>query len=118
MSSKSRNLNPFIALGIASLIIVVLLIFFGDAESPKQLSLNRLENLKQEISTFVQQNGRAPTGLPELGLPEEQIQDHIGEPFIYTVENGTIKVLSYGSDKKPGGSFFKRDFWVTIDLPQ
>lgn len=118
MPSKSKNLKPFLAIGVACLAIVVLLIFFGDAESPKQISLNRLNHLKQEISTFIEKNGRAPTALAELGLPDEQLEDHIGEPFIYTVTEKDITVLSYGSDKEPGGSFFKRDFFVTIDLPQ
>ena len=117
MRSIPTNLKPYLAAGIASLVIVVLLVSYGDAENPKKVSLERLQNLEQEIAAFVAANKRAPAGLSELGLPAEQLRDHIGEPFIYRVDEGSITVLSYGSDKEPGGSFFKRDYSVTIELP-
>lgn len=103
-------------MGIAILVIIVLLIFFGGNESPKQISLNRLQNLEQEVAAFIETNKRAPTDLSELGLSQEELQDHLGEPFMYTVNEHSITLLSYGSDKKPGGKFFKQDYSVTIDL--
>lgn len=118
MSSPSKNLKFYSAIGVASLVIVILLVLFRDAENPKKISLNRLQVLEQEIASFVETNGRAPANLSELGLPAEGLQDHIGEPFLYLVSADSVTVLSYGSDKEPGGSFFKKDYSVTIKLPQ
>lgn len=118
MPSIPKKLRTLLAIGIPGLVIIVLLVLFGDAENPKQISLNRLRDLKQEVTEFINANGRAPADLAELGLPVEQLQDHLGEPFKYIVTEHDITLLSYGSDKKPGGSFFKQDYSVTIDLPK
>lgn len=117
MRSIPSKYKPHLAIGIAGVIMVALLILYGDVENPKHVSQNRLKDLKQEIISFIETNKRAPTDLSELGLPEEQLKDHLGEPFQYIVTEKDLTLLSYGSDKKPGGSFFKRDFSVTIDLP-
>lgn len=118
MPSLPKNTKTVFGIGIPCLVIAVLLVLFRDIESPKQISLDRLENLKREVIAFIETNKRAPANLSELDLSPEQLQDHIGEPFKYTISDDTITLLSYGSDKEPGGSFFKRDFSVTIDLAQ
>ncbi len=118
MSSIPRNLKTILTIGIPCLVIAILLIFFGDTKNPKEISLDRMENLKKEITSFSESNGRAPVDLAELRLPAEQTQDHLGEPFKYSVSDGTITLLSYGSDKEPGGSFFKKDFSMTFALPK
>ncbi len=117
MASLPKNTKFFAAIAIAALAIVFLLVFFGDLKSPKQLSLDRLQEIEQQIDAFIETNGRAPAALSELGLPEETLQDHMGEPFKYIVTADSVTVLSYGSDKEPGGSFFKKDYSVTIELP-
>lgn len=118
MSSISKNLKTILTLGIPCLVIAILLIFFGDTKNPKEISLERMENLKDAITSFAESKQRAPVDLAELGLSGEQTQDHLGEPFKYSVSNGTVTLLSYGSDKEPGGSFFKKDFSVTFVLPK
>ncbi len=118
MSSSPSNKKAYFAIGIAAVTMVVLLILYGDVENPKHVSQNRLKELKQEVISFMETNKRIPTDLSELGLPEEMLQDHLGEPFKYIVDEHSITLLSYGSDKEPGGSFFKRDISTTIELPQ
>ena len=75
-----------------------------------------MSRLEEAVTSFVEKNGRAPEALTELGLPEKELQDHLGEPFIYRVDDGSLTLLSFGSDKKPGGHSFRRDYSVTIDL--
>lgn len=118
MQKPSTNKKPALFIGIAISAITVLLILFGDLKNPKDVSNNRLNELKRAVISFVETNGRAPVDLSELGLPEDKLQDHLGEPFIYTVNDHSIRLLSYGSDKKPGGNFFKGDYSVTIELPE
>ncbi|MBD5782323.1 hypothetical protein IEN85_22680 [Pelagicoccus sp. NFK12] len=105
-----------LAIGSAALTMGLLLVFYGDAESPKRVSLDRLDRIEKAITAFIETNDRVPTSLQALGLPQEDLQDHIGEPFKYIVTADSVTVMSYGSDKEPGGSFFKKDFSVTIDL--
>lgn len=118
MSSIPAKTKFSVAIGIAVLAIVGLLVFNGGASSPKQASLDRLAKIERAITSFVETNNEAPATLSELGFAEEELKDHTGEPFKYIVSEDSITVLSYGSDKEPGGSFFKRDFSVTIDLPR
>ncbi|MDQ8188294.1 hypothetical protein [Pelagicoccus sp. SDUM812002] len=117
MSSTTSKLKLGLTIGIAALVIVLLLVFYGDVENPKKISLARMNTVEMAINSFIEANGRAPSALSELGLPEEALQDHIGEPFKYIVTEDSVTVLSYGSDKESGGSFFKRDYSVTVDLP-
>ncbi|MDQ8181708.1 hypothetical protein [Pelagicoccus sp. SDUM812005] len=117
MTSLSPKLKFGLAIALALSVIVALLVLFGNQENPKQVSLQRLEKLEVHIAAFVEANKRAPANLAELGLPAELLQDHMGEPFKYIVSDESVTVLSYGSDKQPGGSFFKGDYSVTIELP-
>ena len=103
-------------LGLAGLLIVVLLILNGDRESPNKRTGNRLRVLEQALTSYAKEHGSTPETLSELALPEVQLQDHLGEPFTYRVDGTTITLLSYGSDKTPGGGFFKRDHTVTFDV--
>ncbi|MCH6256299.1 hypothetical protein MLD52_07050 [Puniceicoccaceae bacterium K14] len=113
----SQEKKAVLVIGIIVFAIALTLVFFGDLQNPKQISRERLTNLEQSIISYIEENGRAPQQLSALGLPEEQLQDHLGEPFIYTVTEDTVTLLSYGSDKEKGGFFFKRDYSVEIDLP-
>ena len=117
MSSNSSNRTAFLAMGVAGLVIVVILVFFGDRENPLQESQERLDGLEQAIRAYVEIHKKAPESLLELKLPSEGLQDHLGEPFNYMVTNATVVLTSYGSDKKPGGVLFKRDHQRVIKLP-
>jgi hypothetical protein len=115
-SPPVSNLNAGLAGGVAVLVIATLLVFFGDHENPLQQTRDRLSRLEESILSYVKEHGEAPSSLEELDLPEEDLQDHLGEPFMYTRQEGTVSITSYGSDKKPGGHFFKRDHEVVVEL--
>ena len=116
MPQLSTNAKSGLVLGCAALAIIILLIFNGNRENPHKLTQDRLQALEEAVVTFIQKNGRAPTALSELSLPEASLMDHIGEPFIYLVDEQSVTIITYGADKKPGGFSFKRDSTVVIDL--
>ncbi|MBK1877093.1 hypothetical protein [Pelagicoccus mobilis] len=118
MSSKKQTLQALGFICVLVAFISFLLIRSGAEESPKGISLDRLAAIKQEIARYVETNGKAPNSLSELPLPEAELQDHYGEPFIYQVSEDSITVLSYGSDKEPGGRFFDKDFSVVVEIPR
>ena len=117
MSFHAPNFSAGLAGVIAVLVIAVLLIFFGDRENPAQKTRDRLHRLEQAVLSYVETHQKAPSSLADLKLPAEALQDHLGEPILYTVADGTVTLTSYGADKKPGGFFFKRDHRVAFELP-
>lgn len=118
MTAEPSNRTAAIIVAVAALVIAGGLVFFGDLENPAQRTRDRLEHLETAILLHVSEHGSPPESLAALGLPAEQIQDHLGEPIRYAVSGGTVRLTSYGSDKKPGGFLFKRDHKRTFDLPQ
>ena len=116
MSTNSKNIKFFASIGVGALTIVLLLVFFGDVENPKEISVQRLQLIEKTIESYIAANGEAPGSLTELDLEQGQLVDHLGEPFIYSVDDSAITVMSYGSDKEPGGSFFKKDFFIKVYL--
>lgn len=118
MSSKKQTLQALAVVGALAAFIVILLLKHGDEENPKRVSLDRMAVIKREISRYLETNGKVPNSLTELGLPEAELQDQYGEPFVYQVSEDSITVLSYGSDNEPGGRFFERDFSVVVEIPE
>jgi hypothetical protein len=118
MPSSTSNFNAGLLCGAAILVIAVLLILFGDRDNPMQKTRDRMQRLERAILSYVDDYNEAPESLAELKLPEEDLQDHLGEPFRYTVKEGSVTLTSYGSDKKPGGFLFKRDRQTVFELPQ
>jgi hypothetical protein len=103
---------------VAALATIVLLLFlFGDRTSPAALTDERLYNLKTAVIAFAESHGEVPSALADLQLDAEALHDHLGEPFRYQRDGTTITITSYGSDKEPGGFFFKRDHVVKFSLP-
>ena len=117
MPSSASNFSAGLIGGTAILVIAVLLILFGDRDNPTQKTRERLHRLERAVLSYVEDHKEAPKSLAELNLPEEDLQDHLGEPFLYTVKEGTVTLTSYGSDKKPGGFLFKRDRQTVFKLP-
>ena len=118
MTAGPPNRIAAIIVAVAALVIAGGLVFFGDLENPAQRTRERLEQLENVIVLYAREHGGPPESLEALGLPPEQIQDHLGEPIRYSVSGSTVLLTSYGSDKKPGGFLFKRDYKRTFDLPQ
>ncbi len=102
---------------VALAIIAFLLIRFGDRTSPAALTQARLHSLKSAVLAYAESHGEAPNALTDLELDAQALQDHIGEPFRYERDGAQVTIISYGSDKEPGGFFFKRDHEVTFTLP-
>jgi len=116
MPTSPNNTIVYITLGCALLLIGILVFKYGNEQNPYELTKTRLQTLEHAVRTHINAQGAPPTALSELGLPEEALHDHLGEPFRYEVSEHSVTILSYGSDKKPGGLTFRKDFKAVIEF--
>ena len=105
-----------ITMAVMAVALVAGLIYLGDRQPRARITLERLETLKTAVTAYTKTNGAPPKVLSDLGLPSEALQDHIGEPFHYSVlVDGTVSIVSRGLDKEPGGLMFHKDYKVEFD---
>ncbi len=102
---------------VVLLALGALILLFGDRENPANITRDRMALIKERILAYAETNGQPPDSLAQLGMEPSVLTDHLGEPFQYSVEDGTVTLVSFGSDKKPGGTFFKKDYIESFDLP-
>ena len=116
----SQEKKAIIVIAVCLAVIGVGAWWLRDKEAPAVVTQQRLNALQVSIEAWAAaHDGKAPESLDELGLPEEAISDHKGARFDYiTSDDGTVKVISYGADGKPGGHAFHADTEVSFQLPQ
>lgn len=86
-------------------------------EAPAVVTRERMANLQTAIEQWTSAHGNPPTTLQELGLGVDEICDHAGSEFRYTVDSGgRIRLISYGADGKPGGALFRADTEVNFQV--
>ena len=72
--------------------------------------------MEAAVKGYAAEQGKLPERLADLGVEDAVLLDHVGGEMQYSVESGSVTILSFGSDKKPGGTFMKRDYSVTFDV--
>lgn len=116
MSEKPVSKGALAAIGIAVAVIVAVVVLFGDKENPYQRTRDRMAELETAIRTFAEAHGQPPASLSDLPVDAALLNDHLGEAFQYSVDGDSVTILSYGSDKEPGGLFFKKDLELSFEL--
>ncbi len=107
---------------VAACLVVIAFGFYRlrDREAPAVVTRERIRALQESIENWASEHGgKAPETLEAMGLDDEAIRDHAGNVFEYTVgEDGTVTLVSYGADGKPGGHMFHADTEVSFPLPE
>ena len=115
MSSEKKTM---IVLGIAMIFIIIGGVTMWGKEHPSKITLRNLEALELAVKAYADEQGQLPKSLQDLPVDEALLHDHVGGEIQYMVSEGRVELLSYGADLKPGGTFMKRDYSVTFDVPQ
>jgi len=114
MSTEKKAL---VMVAVCLFVMGVGLYLMRGREAPAVVTRERLAGLQTAIEEWHRNKGSLPESLEELGLDDESIRDHSGTVFEYTPEDdGTVTLISYGVDGKPGGYMFRSDSKVTFKL--
>ena len=116
MTQKKKTILALVILIAA--VAFIYLKFGQPGPSPVATTISRLNALETTVIDWSKTNGKIPASLADLDLPEEQTNDHKGEPFIFSAEGRAITISSLGADGKTGGNMFNADQKVEFNIPE
>ena len=74
------------------------------------LDCNRYPTTDEGLSALVEAGAPcAQTPYMQMKIPPGGLLDPWGNPYVYTSDGSTYTIISYGADKKEGGSSFAAD---------
>jgi len=114
--SEAKKTYLFLAVCVA--VIVGGFLIFRGKKPPSVEIEDRMTAIQAAVENWHAAKGSPPDTLEELGLPEEEIQDIVKKPFLYSVsEDGTtVTLMTLGADGKPGGKMFNADREIVFSL--
>lgn len=115
MAMSDNRKTIFVVCGLIAAMLVIYFVFAPKGPPPATITDARLRDLEEAVMQWARENGSPPEKLSDLGLNEELLADHIGNPFIYHAEGSKVTISSLGADGRPGGVMFKADRSVSFD---
>lgn len=121
---KTRNTIwiAIIAIAIISGVIVLVLFTFVHFVPPHGHTYTSMTVCKRRVLRYAQKHNKLPSSLQDTQPIENyitSIEDGWGELLDYSVDaNGIVKFISFGKDKKPGGTGKNMDIIGTFPSKQ
>ncbi|MEM7698566.1 MAG: hypothetical protein AAF236_09205 [Verrucomicrobiota bacterium] len=107
--TEAKKTILFVSICLA--VIIAGVVFMQGRKPPSVEIVDRMAALQAAIEDWHAEKGAPPESLQVLGLPEEEIQDIVLKPFVYSVseDGSTVTLSTLGADEKVGGKMFNAD---------